>query len=88
MSCPVCQGYSSENCPSCSDKKQHTCPACNGEGTRYYAFNIHSRIEFEVSKGYYYLLPSDEDEAYDMMQDECQCEKKVCKTCWGTGEAY
>lgn len=86
MSCPVCQGYSSENCPSCSKTETRTCPTCNGEGVRYYAFNIHTRIEFEVSKDYYYTLPYDEDEAYDMRVDECQCEKISCKTCWGAGD--
>lgn len=89
MSCPVCEGHNTNNCPVCSDLDTVVCPECAGEGyTKYYAFNIHTRKETEVTPLVYSMLPEDEDTALARRENYCQGDAKECRFCGGRGEVY
>ena len=89
MSCPVCEGHNTNSCPVCSGLDTVVCPECGGEGySRYFAFNIHTRQEIEVSPIEYASLPEDEDIAAANRLTFCQGEAKECKFCGGKGEVY
>lgn len=86
MSCPVCAGYSSHKCPCCGGgRKMRECPDCE-DGMEYYSFNVETRQFVRVTALAYYILPDDEDAAYDKGERYCKGETVPCKTCHGERE--
>lgn len=58
MSCPVCRGYVGVECPACG----HRCELPE-EPAKYYALNIVTRKDVEVTGSAWHALPKDEDDA-------------------------
>lgn len=87
MSCSECRGYSVSHCPICSpETRMVECPDCGGKGKFYYAFDIDTNREVEVTEAAYRCLPDTEALARKRGQHFVKYDTEVCETCDGEGE--
>ena len=86
--CEICHGM--KGCPVCgaSGDRTVTCPDCNGEGTRYYAYDLAAEDEYECTEEEYMGLPDDYDTACATRVGACKSWSRTCRRCGGRGEIY
>lgn len=87
MSCPVCEGYSSQSCPCCGNEVSIIdCPDCKGTGRGdWKVFDIQQRMVIRSTEIAYIYAADSEDEAEEQGKRYCK-ESDICQTCKGLGE--
>lgn len=83
-------GINSSMCPVCGDYREPEmveCPDCGGTGySEYYAVNIDTNEETEVTQLVWDMIPKMESEARASRQRFIKGEREICPTCGGEGE--
>lgn len=70
------------------NERYEECPHCKGTGHRYFAEDIRTWDEVEVSEETYYGLPETPEEAESIGRRFCRAEdgERTCPECDGSGE--